>query len=142
MQLLPKHLAGLVYEAAVVGRVQIDVDISRELAIFIADHCGATRERNLGHFGNRYLRPRRCRNQHATQLSDVVAKITLVADIDRIAAAAFDVFGNIHASNAGFHRLLYVGNGQTVLRRFRTIDLHIDVKALGDPLGKNGTHLR
>src|SRR5256886_13473997 len=56
--------------------------VSRELAIFIADHRRSPRKRNLGHFGNRYLRARRCRNQHATQLSDVVAKITLVANIE------------------------------------------------------------
>src|SRR6266446_811516 len=80
LQLLPKHLARLVYEATVVGGVEINVDISRELAIFIADHRRSPRKRNLGYFRNRYLRPGRCRNQHATQFSDVVAKVTLIAD--------------------------------------------------------------
>ena len=37
---------------------------------------------------------------------------------------------------------MYVGNGQAVFRCLWPVDLHIDVKALGDPLGKNGTHLR
>src|SRR5579859_6918987 len=141
LQLLAKHLAGLVYEAAVVGGVEINVDIARELPIFIADHRRTTRERNLGYFGDRYLRPRWCRNQHATQISDVVAEIALVTDIDRIATTAFDIFGNVHAPNPRLHSLLHVGNGQAVFRRFRSIDLHIDVKALRDPLGKNRTHL-
>src|ERR1700693_807756 len=135
-------VARLVYEATIVVGVEINVDISRELAIFIADHRRSTREQNLGYFGNRDLRPRRCRNQHATQLSSVVAEIPLVTDIDRIATSAFDVFCNVHASNPRLHGLLHVGNGQTVFRRFWTIDLHIDVKALRDPLGENGTHLR
>jgi hypothetical protein len=56
--------------------------------------------------------------------------------------APFDVLRDIHASNAGFHRLLHFGNGEAVFRRFRPVDLHIYVKALRDPLGKNRPNLR
>src|SRR5207249_8128003 len=50
LQLLTKHLARLVHEPAVVGGVEINVDISRELAVFIADHRRAARseERRVG----------------------------------------------------------------------------------------------
>src|SRR5437899_433655 len=75
LQFLPKHLARLVYEATVVIGVEIDVDIARKLATFIADHRRPSRKRNLGYFGNRYLRACRRGDQHATQLSDVVAKV-------------------------------------------------------------------
>jgi hypothetical protein len=73
-------------------------------------------------------------NQNAIRPSGLVAKITLVTDIDQIAASAFDMFGKVHCSNAQFDDLLHVGNGQTVFRRFRTVDLYIDVKALRKPI--------
>src|SRR5439155_16788968 len=67
-QLLPKQVAGLAYESSVVGRIEIDIDITRELAIFVADHRRLPRKRNLGHFSNRYLYAGGRSDQHAAEV--------------------------------------------------------------------------
>src|SRR5712671_4423693 len=130
LQLLAKHLARLVYETTVIGSVQVNVDVAGQLAIFVADHGRTAREGHFGHFGNGNLGAGRRRNQNSVELFDIVAEVALVAYIDRIASASFNIFGNIHASNTRLDRLLNVRDGQAVLGRLRTIDFNIDVEAL------------
>ena len=69
---------------------------------------------------------------------DVIAKVAAVADVDGIAFAAFDVFGDVFAADAGGDRPLHVRHGQPIARRFGAVDFDIDVKALRDALGEDG----
>src|SRR2546427_2713012 len=111
LQLLPKQVASLIYESTIVGRVEIDIDIARELPILIADHRRPPRKRNLSHFSNRYLCTGGCCDQHAAQVFDILPEIALIADVNWITLASFDVLGDIHPSYAGFDRLLHIGDG-------------------------------
>src|SRR6266852_145903 len=74
-QLLSKRTVGTVDEAAVVLRVQVNVNVSSERPILIANHGWPTGERNLGHLCDRNLRASRSSNQDPSQLLDVIAKI-------------------------------------------------------------------
>ena len=64
-------------------------------------------------------------DQDAAQLVDIVAEITHVANIDRIALAAFYVFSYIHAADSRRDGLLDVGNRQPILRGFGPIHLQV-----------------
>src|SRR5713101_5689760 len=99
-QLFSKRIVGAVDEAAVVLRVQVNVNVAGERPILIANHGWPTGERNLGHLCDRNLRASRSSNQDPSQLLDVIAKIAVVADIDWISLAAFDVFGDHFAADS------------------------------------------
>jgi len=75
------------------------------------------------------LRAGRSGDEHAAQLLDVVAKIAVVPDVDRIAFAALDVFRDHFTADPRTDRLLDIGNGQAVAGSFEPVDLDVDVKA-------------
>src|SRR5579863_2513738 len=141
-ELLPEHAVRLGDESAVVGRVEIDVDVASQRRVLIADHGGAARKRNLGDFANGDLRAVRRSNQEAAQRLDVVAKIPAVSDVDGITLAALDVFGDGLAADARRDHLLDISDGQTVPRSFGSVDLDVYVKALADPFGEDRPHAR
>src|ERR1700681_310345 len=58
-QFLLQQTRSLLYEAAIVARVQVDVDVASELAVFISDHRRATREGKVRYLVNWDLRSRR-----------------------------------------------------------------------------------
>src|SRR5713101_4256571 len=62
-QLLSKRLVGAVDEAAVILRVQVNVNVSSERPILIANHGWPTGERNLSHLCDGNLRASRSGNQ-------------------------------------------------------------------------------
>src|SRR5262249_13389024 len=64
-KLLPKHFVGLRHKAAVIGCLQVNVNVACERGVLIADHGGSARERDLGHFANRDLSAARSRDQKA-----------------------------------------------------------------------------
>ena len=70
----------------------------------------------LRDLSQRDLRPGWGADQNSTHLLDVVAKISLVADIDGIALAALDVLRNVLSSDARFNRRLNIRDGETVAR--------------------------
>src|SRR5258707_3554889 len=74
-------------------------------------------------------------------LLDVVAKLSLVADVDGIALAALDIFRNVLSSNARVTRRLNIRNGETVARGLCSVNIHIHIKALCNLLGEDRTHL-
>ena len=76
------------------------------------------------------MRARRCGDEHATQLFDVVAEIAVVADVHRVSLAAFNVFGDHSAADARGDSLLHVGSGQAVARGFLAVHFDVDVEAL------------
>ena len=97
--LLTQQCIGAIDEAAVIARLQVQIDVAGKGAVFVANHCGAARvvdSRNLA-YGN--LRAGRRRNQRLRQGVGSITKIAQVANGNREALAAFDVFGNIHAAD-------------------------------------------
>src|SRR5205807_5555265 len=122
--------------------IQIDVNVAGQLPVFVADHGWSTRERNFSYLLDWDLCTRWCSNQHAAQFIYVVAKIALVTNAHGITFAAFDVFGDIHAADAGGDGLLDISNGQAVFRRLGTVHINIYIKALRNMFRKDRSHLR
>src|SRR5258707_14384290 len=112
-----KELVCFSNEAAIIRIFEIDIDVSRKRAIFVPNHGRTMREGDAGDFSQRDLRPRWRADQNSTHLLDIVAKISLVADVDGIALATLDIFSNVLSSDAGFNRRLNIRNGKTVARR-------------------------
>src|SRR5215831_8275337 len=132
----------LVYKAPIVFGVEIDIDITGELAVFIADHGWSTGERNPRNLLDRDLSARRCRQEYSFQRFHVIAEVTLVANIHRVALAAFNIFRHIHAANPRSNRFLNVSHRESVSGSFRAVDFHVEVKALRNTLRKERPNLR
>ena len=111
-----QHSGGVVDKAAVVARVQIEKDVAGKQAVFVADHGRPARKREGGQFADGHLRAARGADQHAAQAVNVAAKIALVADVDGIALAPFDVFSHVLAADARRDGALHVFNRQAVAR--------------------------
>src|SRR5580700_11138018 len=74
-QFLSEQTRSLLDEAAIVARIQVDVDITCELAIFISDHRGATREGKVRYLVNWDLCARRSRDKHTAKLVHIVTEV-------------------------------------------------------------------
>src|SRR5229473_4477090 len=129
-------------EAAVVFRVQIDVDVAGQRAVFIADHRRTARKRDFRDIRNGNLRARGCANQNAPQFLDVVPEVAAIPDIHGVPLAALDVFSDHFAADSRSDRLLHISNRQTVASRFRTVYFDVEIEALRNAFCENGTHLR
>ncbi len=86
-------------EATVIGVFEIDVDVSSQRTVFVPDHGGAMGEGDLRHLPQRNLRAGRCADEYPTHFVDIVAEVSLVADIDGITLAALDVLRDILSSD-------------------------------------------
>src|SRR5438309_2466648 len=109
-------------EAAVVLRIQVDVYVAGEGSILIADHGRPSGERNLGYFIDGNLRAGRCSDENSSKFLDVVSKVAVVTDIDRISFAALDVFGHHFAADSESDGLLHIRNCKPITRCFGPID--------------------
>src|SRR6185312_4600433 len=77
-ELPAKKFVCLVDETAVVCAIEVDIDITRQSRVLIADHGRAARKRNPRDFSDWYLSARWRGNQETAQSFDVVAEITAV----------------------------------------------------------------
>ena len=107
-------------------------------AVFVANHGRAARERNASQPRSSGI----CAPEGVairTRRSSVgcVAEVALVADVDGIPLAAFDVLRDILAADAGFDGALNVFDGQAVAGGLQAIDIDVEVEALRDTLRKN-----
>src|SRR5580704_1051497 len=109
-QFLLQQTRSLLYEAAIIACIQVDVDITSELTIFISDHRRATRKGKGRYLANWDLCSRRSRNKHPAKLVYVVTEVALVSNANRIALAALDVLCYVHAAYARHNRFLHVRN--------------------------------
>ena len=76
------------------------------------------------------------------QRFDVIAEITLVANVHGVSLAPLNILSDIHAANARRNRLLNVGYSEPVPCRFRAIDLHVQIEPLRDSFRKQRSYLR
>src|SRR5713101_8461948 len=141
-EFLLQQIARMSDEAAVVFRVQIDVNVAGQRAVFIADHRRAARKRDFRDFGDGNLCARGRANQNAPQFLNVVPEVAAIPDIHWIPLAALDVLRDHFAADSRSDRLLHVSNSQTVAGRFRTVHFDVEIKTLRNALRKNGAHLR
>ena len=141
-QLVAKKLVGLFYEATVVFCVEVDVHISSQRRILIADHRWASRKRNLRQITQRHLSVRWCGDKNLAKLIEIVPEVGGVANRDWVAFPSFHILGNVVAANAGGDDALDIAYGQAVSRRFSSIDFDIDVKALRHAFREDRPHFR
>ena len=139
---MPKQITRVRDEAAVVFRVQIDVHVAGQRAVFIADHRGSSRERDFRDIGNRNLGTRGRANQDAPQFLDVVPEVAVVPDIHWIPLATLDVLGDHFAADSRTDRLLHISDSQTIASRLCAVHFDVEIKTLRNAFGKNGAHLR
>ena len=131
-----------IHEAAVIVRVQVEIDVAGKRAVFVANHGGSARKRNRA-------RLRRCGicapdgrgDQHRRSCSRSSRKSRCVADVDRIALAPLDVLGDVLAADAGGDRPLHIGDGQSIAGGFGAVHFDIDVKALRRRVRRRRPHL-
>src|SRR5581483_2160901 len=138
LEFLAEQPVRLGYKSAVVPGGEVEIDVSGEKAVLVANHRRTAGEIDRSHLRDRNLRSRRRRDQDPAQLLHVVAEVAAVAHIDRITLATFDIFGDVLAANAGSDRALHIGDRQTVAGGFGAVDFDIDVEALGHALRKDG----
>ncbi len=100
LQFLLQLLRGLAHESAVVCGVQVNVNVTGQLAILVANHGRAVRKRNCGNLVKRNLRSGRSADQYPPQFIYVVAKVALVAHVDGIPLTTFNVHGHVHAADS------------------------------------------
>src|SRR5258706_15843823 len=125
-----KGCLGELHNPAIVLRIEVDIDVAGQGSLFVADHGRASRKRDFGDLLDGNLRAGRSGDEHAAELLDVVAKIAVVPDVDRIAFAALDVFRDHFTADPRTDRLLDISNGQAVAGSFEPVDFEVDVKAL------------
>ncbi len=99
------------------------------------------RKRDFRHLLKRDLGSRGRCDQNAAQFLGIVPEIPLITHIHRIALAAFDVLGDVHATNTGRDRLLHIADGEPILRRFGAVHVNVHIEALRDPLREDRPHL-
>src|SRR5215469_12842463 len=129
------------HEIPVVLRLEIDIDVAGEGRVLVADHGRPSRERDSGHLFDRNLGPGWCANQNSAQLIDIVPEVSVVADIDRIPLAPFDIFRDHSAADTGTDRLLDIGNGQAVTGGLLAVHFDVDVKPLRDAFREDGANV-
>src|SRR5260370_12611585 len=136
-----KELVCFSDEAAIVRIFEIEVDVSRQSTTFVPNHGRTMREGDAGDLAQRDLRPGWRADQHSSHLIDVVAKISLVADVDGIALAALDIFSNVPPSDARFDRCLTIRDGEAVARGLWPINIHIHSKAFPNLFAQDQPYL-
>src|ERR1700733_14920317 len=94
------QLVCLCDEATVVRVFEIDENVSGQRAVFVPDHGWAMREGDLRYLPQWNLCSGWSADQHPTHLLDIVAKVSLVADIDGVAFAALDILCDILSADA------------------------------------------
>src|SRR2546430_11498363 len=94
MKLLHQHVVGGLHEIAIVPRIEVNVDVAGKSSIFVTDHRGPARKRDSSHFLYWDLCAGRCSDKDSSEVVHVVTKVAVVADVDGITLAAFDVFGD------------------------------------------------
>ena len=104
MKLLLKPSCGLRHESSIVRVFKIDVNVSGQCAVFIANHRRTTREVNPRYLSERNLRSRRRSNQNAEHLLGRIAEMALIPHIDRIPFAPFDILRDVLSADAGSNR--------------------------------------
>src|SRR5580704_17665847 len=137
-----EQIARIPDEAAVVFRIQIDVNVAGQRAVFIADHRGSPRERDFRDIGTWNLRSGGSANQDAPQFLDVVPEVAVITDIHGIPLAALDVLGDHFASDSRSDSLLNVSDSQTATSCLRAVHFDVEIKTLRNAFREDGAHLR
>src|SRR6185437_13707639 len=135
-QLLAQQAICLCDETPVVGCVEVDVDVTRQLSILVANHGGSARKRKFCNFPDGDLRSPGSRDDYSFQLSYVVAEVPVVPHVNRKSLPAFHVLGNIRSTDTRRHGSLHICDGESIAGGLSSIHLDIDVKSLGDTLCK------
>ena len=115
----------------------IDVDISTEPAIFIADHAGAGLERDVRNLPQWDLGPGRRVDQHSLQRVDVAAEVTQVADIDRVPFAALDRSGYRLTANRRHQNVIGIIYGQSIPCQLIAFEVEVQKISACRPLSKH-----
>ena len=87
-------------QSTVVCILDIDINITRKLAIFISDHGGAIQESGTRNLAKRNLRSRRSADKNGAHTIHAIAKVLLIAHVDLVAFSTFDILGDISAADA------------------------------------------
>src|SRR6516162_7544684 len=95
-------------ETAIVSILKVDIDVASKSAILVPNQRRSAAEGNARHLPQRDLRSRGSANQYAAHLFNIVAEVSLVADIDGITFASFDVLRNALSTDARRDRGLNV----------------------------------
>ena len=65
---------GAVHIPSDVGSCRINIDVARQLPVFVPNHRGARRESNLGQLAERDVRPHRRTDQHALVRGEILSE--------------------------------------------------------------------
>jgi len=134
---LPQHFVRSFHKVTVVPGFEVDVDVTGERAVLVAEHRWTAREGNVDHLLDGNLRTGGRADQDSSQFIYIVAEIPIVSNVDRVPLAALDVLGDLGAADAGGDGLLHVRYCQPVARRLFAVQFNVQIEALRDALGKN-----
>src|ERR1019366_1539058 len=105
----------------------VDVHVTVQHAVLVAQHRGTTHNLDLGQLRERYLGLAvHGRHQDAPQFVWIAAVIPHVAHVDGIALAALDGSGDVLPANGAHDYVLSVVNAQAVARQLVAIPLEIE----------------
>src|SRR5258708_474579 len=142
MELRIEHVLRVINVAAVVGGREVNIDVAGDLPVLVADHRRTLAQVDARDFAERNLRASRRHQQDSTKRVQVAAIVREIADVDRIALAAFDGGRDIFAAHARADRALNVADSQAVPRGDCAVHVHVDVEPLRHTLGENPSRTR
>src|SRR5207237_4804818 len=130
LQRLRDRALGLVDVPADVARGGVDVHISGELTVFVANHRRSRRQRDRGELPKWNLRTRWRFHQHAFELGKTVTESARVPDVHRISLAPLDRARDVLPADCRFDYVLDVTDRQSVSGDCLAIDAAVGDIAL------------
>src|ERR1019366_8108579 len=135
LHFIAHHLLGFLDIAADIAAGNVDVHVTVQHAVLVAQHGGTAHHLDLGQLGERHLGLAvHSGHQDAPQFVGIAAVIPHVTYVDGIALAALDSGADVLAADSTHDYVLSVVNAQTVARQLVAIPLKIEEVAAAGAL--------
>ncbi len=121
-----------------VSRLLVENDIPSEEGILGLDDHRPADELDLSQLDYRDLRSTGCGYEDFAELLDAVAKLSLIANANRIAFATFHSCCQLLAADSDFDHVLHLANAQAVSRDLLPIDINLEVGFTYNAVGNDG----
>src|ERR1019366_6213383 len=96
------------------------------MSVLITDHRRTLHQLDRGELTERNLSAAHRRHQRAGKVVDVIAQLTRVADVDRIALPSFDRRRDVIAADGGHDHFLHFADRQSMPRDLLAFEVEID----------------